>query len=51
MPRRISGTIVRISRSSSQICASEEVVDGIGDYVLREQLASVRELIGALQVG
>jgi dihydroorotate dehydrogenase (NAD+) catalytic subunit len=30
--------------------ASEEVVEGIGDYVLREKLQSVRELIGSLQV-
>lgn len=29
--------------------ASEEVVDGIGDYVLQEELPSVREIIGALQ--
>lgn len=30
--------------------ASEEVVEGIHDYVLREHLDSVREMIGALQV-
>jgi dihydroorotate dehydrogenase (NAD+) catalytic subunit len=30
--------------------ASEEVVEGIHDYVLREKLDSVREMIGALQV-
>ena len=31
--------------------ACEEVVDGIGDYVLQERLASIREMIGALQLG
>lgn len=30
--------------------ASEEVVEGIHEYVLREKLHSVREMIGALQV-
>jgi dihydroorotate dehydrogenase (NAD+) catalytic subunit len=31
--------------------ASEDVVDGIGAYVLEQQLGSVRDLIGALRVG
>ena len=31
--------------------ASEEVVEGIGDYVIQENLKSVRELIGSLQLG
>lgn len=30
--------------------ASEEVVEGIGEYVLKEKLPSIRELIGTLQV-
>ena len=30
--------------------ASEEVVDGIAEYVSREKLSSVRELIGALRI-
>ena len=30
--------------------ASEEIVDGIGRYVMEEKLHSVREMIGALQV-
>ncbi|MDR3630109.1 MAG: dihydroorotate dehydrogenase [Desulfocapsaceae bacterium] len=29
--------------------ASEEVVEGIGDYVIREKLQSVRDIIGALE--
>lgn len=31
--------------------ASEDVLDGISDYVREQQLGSVRELIGALRVG
>lgn len=31
--------------------ASEEVVEGIGDYVRQEKLKSVRELIGSIKVG
>jgi dihydroorotate dehydrogenase (NAD+) catalytic subunit len=30
---------------------SEEVVDGIGNYVSREKLPSVRSIIGSLQTG
>lgn len=31
--------------------ASEDVVDGIGAYVIQERLSSIREMIGALKVG
>ena len=31
--------------------ASEDIVNGIGDFALREGLASIREMIGALQLG
>jgi dihydroorotate dehydrogenase (NAD+) catalytic subunit len=31
--------------------ASEDVVDGIGAYVIQERLASIREMIGALVIG
>ena len=31
--------------------ASEEVVEGISDYVIRKKLKSVRELINSLQLG
>ncbi len=31
-------------------CVSEEIVDGIGEYVVGEKLLSVRELIGALEI-
>ena len=30
--------------------ASEDVVDGIGAYVIRERLSSIREMIGALEI-
>ena len=29
---------------------SEELVDGIGEYVKRHKLSSIRDLIGALEV-
>ncbi len=31
--------------------ASEDVVDGIGAYVIQEKLPSIREMIGALEIG